>query len=129
VVFGLLAGIDPGSVTVETSQQLADIRAAISGELGAHGRATVLGILATSALLVAANLLGLVVMRRKDFGRRRAPPRAPRPVGSDTVASRSRLAETCLPTDAQSRESAGGVVPVMSSWLTQVPFLARLTMR
>jgi putative ABC transport system permease protein len=72
VVFGLLAGIDPGSVTVETSQQLADIRAAISGELGAHGRATVLGILAISALLVAANLLGLVVMRRKDFGRRRA---------------------------------------------------------
>ncbi|MGH8827475.1 MAG: FtsX-like permease family protein [Jiangellaceae bacterium] len=71
-VRGLLAGVDHTKVTVETSQQLADIRSAISGELGSYGRATVLGILAISAVLVAVNLLGLVVMRRKDFGRRRA---------------------------------------------------------
>jgi len=71
-VRGLLGPVDPEGVTVETSAELASIRAAVSGELGSYGRATVLVILAVAALLVAVNLLGLVAMRRKDFGRRRA---------------------------------------------------------
>lgn len=72
VVVGLLIDADPQDVSIETSQQLADIRSAISGELGTYGRATVLGILAVSVVLVAVNLFGLVTLRRKDFGRRRA---------------------------------------------------------
>lgn len=62
----------PGDITVETPATLAEVRAAVSGELGQYGRSTVLGILAICALLVAANLFALVTMRRKDFGRRRA---------------------------------------------------------
>ncbi len=72
VVSGLLGDIDRSDVTMETSAALADIRAAVAGTLGDHGHATVLGILAVSAALVGVNLLGLVIMRRKDFGRRRA---------------------------------------------------------
>lgn len=67
-----LRDVEPGKVTIETSAGLAAIRAAVGGELGRYGRGTVLGILAISAILVAANLLALVMMRRKDFGRRRA---------------------------------------------------------
>lgn len=72
VIRGLLADTEPGTVTIETSAQLAAIRAAIGGELGTHARATVLAILAIAAALVTINLLALVTMRRKDFGRRRA---------------------------------------------------------
>jgi putative ABC transport system permease protein len=68
----ILQGSTPGEVSIETSAELAAIRAAVSGELGTHARGTVLGILALSAVLVAVNLLALVTMRRKDFGRRRA---------------------------------------------------------
>jgi len=71
-VVGLLGVTDPQLVTIETSTELAAVRAAVSGELGTYGRATVLGILGVAALLVAANLFGSVQMRRKDFGRRRA---------------------------------------------------------
>lgn len=72
VVRGLLPTTAPGEITVETSAELAAVRAAVGGELGSHGRSTVLGILALSSILVAVNLLALVTMRRKDFGRRRA---------------------------------------------------------
>ena len=71
-VAGLLGASDPQSVTIETSERLAVVRDAVQGELGTYGRETVLGILGVAGLLVAANLFGLVHMRRKDFGRRRA---------------------------------------------------------
>ncbi len=71
-VRGLLEGTDPTKVSLETSAQLAAIRAAIDGELGRYGRSTVLAVLAIATALVAANVLALVAMRRKDFGRRRA---------------------------------------------------------
>ncbi|MCL2317394.1 MAG: lipoprotein ABC transporter permease [Actinomycetia bacterium] len=71
-VAGLLAAADPTKISIETSATLADVRAAIGGELGRYGRATVLGVLAITALLHGANLLALVYLRRKDFGRRRA---------------------------------------------------------
>lgn len=72
VVRSMLKPPEHSTVTVETSAQLAAIRSAIGGQLGSHGRATVLGILIVSAVLVAFTMLGLVTMRRKDFGRRRA---------------------------------------------------------
>ena len=68
----LAAPLDAEHVTIETAKELGAIRDAISGDLGTFGRATVLGILAVTAVLVAVNLYGLVMLRRKDFGRRRA---------------------------------------------------------
>lgn len=72
VVRSMVPRAEPGEVTVETSTALAEIRATVAGELGDHGRGTVLAILAVSAALLAVNLLALVTLRRKDFGRRRA---------------------------------------------------------
>src|SRR5690606_2429416 len=72
VVRSLLTDAEQGTVTVETSAELAEVRAAVNGELRTYGRGTVLAILAVSTVLVAANLLALVIMRRRDFGRRRA---------------------------------------------------------
>jgi putative ABC transport system permease protein len=72
VIQSLLADADREFVTVETSAQFAAIRSAVAGELGQYGHETILGILAVSAFVVGVNLLALVMMRRKDFGRRRA---------------------------------------------------------
>ncbi|MEV6925815.1 FtsX-like permease family protein [Dactylosporangium sp. NPDC051485] len=69
---GLLAGADQSKIHLETSAQLAAVRAVVNGELNTYGRGTILGILATSAALTSINLLALVTMRRRDFGRRRA---------------------------------------------------------
>jgi len=69
---GVLAPTDPTRVTVETSQSLAELRTLVDRQLGAFGRALTLGILALTGLLTAATLHGVVTLRRKDFGRRRA---------------------------------------------------------
>jgi putative ABC transport system permease protein len=63
---------DPGSVAIETSETLAQIRAAIQGELGEYGRRLVLMVLGAGLVLVALNVYGTVTTRRRDFGRRRA---------------------------------------------------------
>ena len=68
----VLAAEDPSKVTLETSETLAQLRSVIQSQLGSQSRALVLGLVALTALLVAATLYGLVMMRRKDFGRRRA---------------------------------------------------------
>ncbi|QTX06230.1 lipoprotein ABC transporter permease [Agromyces archimandritae] len=71
-VTGVLGVADATKVTVETSEDLATLRALVEGQLGQFGRALTLGILVLTALLTTAILYGLVMMRRKDFGRRRA---------------------------------------------------------
>jgi putative ABC transport system permease protein len=71
-VGGVLAVSDPTKVSVETSQDLATLRALIQGQLGSFGRGLTIGIFALTGLLAAAILHGLVMLRRKDFGRRRA---------------------------------------------------------
>ncbi len=63
---------DPATVSVTTSENLADLRAVVSGQLGSSGRGLVLLVLAASGVLVAAILHGLVMLRRRDYGRRRA---------------------------------------------------------
>jgi len=68
----LLAVPNPEDITIETSAALAYLHAAVSGQLGQYGRTLVLSILGVAGILVAANLFGLVQMRRKDYGRRRA---------------------------------------------------------
>jgi putative ABC transport system permease protein len=68
----VLDPFDPTSVGVETSEALAQIRAAVEGELGAFGRRLVLMVLGAGLVLVGLNMYGTVTTRRKDFGRRRA---------------------------------------------------------
>lgn len=72
VVGSVLAVADPASVTVTTSENLAALRAVVEGQLGQFGRNLVVVIFAASACLVAAIVYGLVMLRRRDFGRRRA---------------------------------------------------------
>lgn len=71
-VTSVLAAEDPTRITVETSEDLASLRALIEGQLGLFGRSLTIGILALTGVLTAAILYGLITMRRKDFGRRRA---------------------------------------------------------
>lgn len=63
---------DPTKVSLTTSESLAALRAIVEGQLGSFGRDLVIVIFALTAVLVAAILYGLVMLRRKDFGRRRA---------------------------------------------------------
>lgn len=71
-VSSVLAVDDPTKVSVQTSEDLATLRALVEGQLGSFGRSLSLGILALTAILAAAILYGLVMLRRRDFGRRRA---------------------------------------------------------
>lgn len=71
-VRALVAADDPRALTVETSSQLAAVRQAVAGELGTYSRSTALAVIAGSALLVLVTQTALVLMRRRDFGRRRA---------------------------------------------------------
>jgi len=71
-VTSVLAVNDPTKVKVSTSANLATLRALIQGQLGSFGRNLVVVIFTLTAALVAAILYGLVMLRRKDFGRRRA---------------------------------------------------------
>jgi len=71
-ISSVLAVDDPSTVTVSTSEGLAALRALIEGQLGSFGRNLVVVIFAMTAALVAVILYGLVMLRRKDFGRRRA---------------------------------------------------------
>jgi len=71
-VLSVLAVDDPTKITVQTSEALAQLRQIVQTQLGTFARGLVLIILAVTGILVAIILYGLVMMRRKDFGRRRA---------------------------------------------------------
>lgn len=71
-VRSVLAVDDPTKVKIATSESLAQLRALVQGQLGSFGRNLVLVVFALTAVLAAAILYGLVMLRRKDFGRRRA---------------------------------------------------------
>jgi putative ABC transport system permease protein len=63
---------DPTSVGVQTSENLAQIRAAVQGQLGRYGRSLVTLVLAAGLSLTALTLYSSITARRRDFGRRRA---------------------------------------------------------
>ena len=71
-VLSVLAVDDPSKISVQTSEALAQLRAIVQSQLGTFSRGLVLLTLAVSGILVAVVLFALVMMRRKDFGRRRA---------------------------------------------------------
>ena len=68
----LLGATDPGEVTVTTSEALAEIREAVSGQLTASSRGLGLGTLLVGLGIISAVATAVVTMRRVDFGRRRA---------------------------------------------------------
>ncbi|QWT23148.1 lipoprotein ABC transporter permease [Subtercola sp. PAMC28395] len=71
-VSSLLAVDDATKVTVTSGEQLAQLRERVGSQLGVFGHAFVLVVFLVGAALVAMILSGLVLMRRRDFGRRRA---------------------------------------------------------
>lgn len=72
VIRPLLDPVDPLKVSFETSGRLAALRATIERQLSGFGRASVVVIVVLNGTLVATLLYGMVLLRRKDFGRRRA---------------------------------------------------------
>lgn len=71
-VRSVLALEDPTSVTISTSESLAELRSLVESQLNGFSQGLVVFILGVTAILVAAVGVGLVNLRRKDFGRRRA---------------------------------------------------------
>lgn len=71
-VSSLISVEDPSKVSVQTSEGLAQLRGVVQSQLATSSRLLVLGLLSVTAVLVAVVLYGLVLLRRKDFGRRRA---------------------------------------------------------
>lgn len=68
----VLAAEDPAQVQIHTSEALAELRGLIESQLGSFSRGLVLALMGLTGALVAILLYGLVMMRRRDFGRRRA---------------------------------------------------------
>ncbi|MGC1511897.1 MAG: FtsX-like permease family protein, partial [Acidimicrobiales bacterium] len=60
------------SVRIESSTQLAAIRAKVNQDSGTSSASIITGALGTGLLLTAATSLGSVTVRRRDYGRRRA---------------------------------------------------------
>lgn len=71
-VMAVVAVDDPTLLTVTTSEALAELRGVIQNQLGSFSRGLVFGLIGTMGVLLTVLLYGLVMLRRKDFGRRRA---------------------------------------------------------
>ncbi|MCA5891880.1 hypothetical protein LEP48_00755 [Isoptericola sp. NEAU-Y5] len=67
-----LADIPAQDLMVETSQELADAYGMVDGELTRQNRAIILGSLASAVAAVTVVVWGAAMIRRRDFGRRRA---------------------------------------------------------
>ncbi|MDO5533066.1 MAG: hypothetical protein Q4F65_00240 [Propionibacteriaceae bacterium] len=63
---------DPSGISVAASLDIARLRGLVQGQLGGFGRGLTLTLMGVLTLLVGAALFGFVMIRRKDFGRRRA---------------------------------------------------------
>src|SRR5699024_8678600 len=63
---------DPSLVSVSTSDELAQLQLVVAGQLGGHSRSLAAAILLATGAMVFALMFGLVMIRRKEFGRRRA---------------------------------------------------------
>lgn len=72
ILSSVLAAEDTAQVKIHTSEALAQLRGLIQNQLGSFSRGLVLALMGLTGTLVAVLLYGLVMMRRKDFGRRRA---------------------------------------------------------
>lgn len=68
----LLGDLPRENVSLSTSENMAALRGAISGELTRQARIIVLGVLTVATGITLVIVWGFVLMRRKDLGRRRA---------------------------------------------------------
>ena len=68
----VLAATDRTSLAVQTSETLANIRAAVQGKLGQYGRQLNTLVLTAGLILTGLNIYGTINNRRRDLGRRRA---------------------------------------------------------
>lgn len=68
----LLREAPPDQLTIQTSEGLAALRKAVGGEITRGSRGLILGVLGAAALTSALTVFGYTMLRRKDFGRRRA---------------------------------------------------------
>lgn len=67
-----LRDVPRDKVKIESSEQLADLRAVVGGELSTRSRSIILSVLAGSGAASLVIAWALALMRRRDFGRRRA---------------------------------------------------------
>lgn len=72
LVASALKEVPRDSLTIESSQRLAELRAVVGEALTGQSRAIILGVLSGAAGSVLMTIWSLVLLRRKDFGRRRA---------------------------------------------------------
>ncbi len=71
-IASVLDPTDPSKVSIESSATLASLRDLVDSQLGGLGWALVLLVFTLAGILVAAVSFAFVVLRRRDFGRRRA---------------------------------------------------------
>lgn len=67
----LLGAADDTQVGIDTSDALIAARAAVRSDLGRQARRAALLVLAVGLVLSGVNVLGMVILRQRDFGRRR----------------------------------------------------------
>lgn len=72
LALSVLDPVDSSKVNVQTSESLEELKILVQSQLGASARGILLALLGLTGVLVAVILSGLVMLRRKDFGRRRA---------------------------------------------------------
>lgn len=68
----LLVIDDRSKLSISSSSTIAALREVVSGQVDTFSGALVAGVLAVSTTLIGAVMGSLVILRRKDFGRRRA---------------------------------------------------------
>lgn len=68
----LLDPKDASKITLKSSDDLARLQVLVSSELGRHGFAITMAALGVSGTLIAGISFGIVILRRRELGRRRA---------------------------------------------------------
>lgn len=72
IAASVLGGNDGANLVVATSDELVQVRQAVSGALGRNARVMVAGVLGAALVFTAMTTFAAIQARRRDFGRRRA---------------------------------------------------------
>lgn len=63
---------DPTKISLDTGASYAELRAGISGQVGTYGHGLLVMLLLGTGAVIGAIVLGVVLLRRREFGRRRS---------------------------------------------------------